>query len=371
MGFFIWLAVILVAVILHELAHYALAKWQGVRVKAFSVGMGPIVARKIWKDTEWRISALPLGGYVEIDGMANEERSGQLERPKHGFAALRTRGKIAVLLAGPVSNFVLAILMLSGIYLTEGARTTLEDSSKAQIYQVVGAPAKNAGFRDNDVISKIDGKALPKSEQIDDAARPGYMRLQDSLRTGGTHIYTVERSSGTPPRSSTLEIKVLWTPQAGQKFGVVYGPQRTVTLHKFDNPFAALLEASSFAVKSIPTSVTGFFMAVAKVFSAPLDPNSGVVGPVGSSQVAGKMFDSLGFGGVLWFAIIVNLSLAVMNLLPIPGLDGGRILLAILERLRGRAFLPEQENLVTFVGFSFLTLFMILVLLGDLTRLFR
>ncbi len=371
MGFFIWLAVILVAVILHELAHYALAKLQGVRVKAFSVGMGPIVARKVWKDTEWRLSALPLGGYVEIDGMANEESSGQLERPKHGFAALRTRGKIAILLAGPVSNFVLAILLLTGMYATEGAKTTLEDTSKAQIYQVVGIPAKAAGFRDNDVISKIDGKVLPINEQVDDAARPGYLRLQDSLRKGGTHIYTVERSSGNTGAKTTLEITVSWIPQAGKKFGVQYGPQRTITVQKFDNVFAALLEASSFAVKTIPNSVTGFLSSVVKVFSAPLDPNSGVVGPVGSSQVAGRMFESLGFGGILWFAIIINLSLAILNLLPIPGLDGGRILLAILERLRGRSFAPEQENLVTFVGFSFLTLFMLLVLLGDLTRLFR
>ena len=93
----VWTAIIFgVSVFLHELAHYALARVQGVKVNSFSVGMGPVLYKKYWKGTEWRVSLLPIGGYVEIDGMAPEEDAGgQLRQPTRGFAALPAWGKIA------------------------------------------------------------------------------------------------------------------------------------------------------------------------------------------------------------------------------------------------------------------------------------
>lgn len=115
----IWtLLLISVATFLHELAHYALARWQGVRVNSFSIGMGPIIFKRPWRGTEWRLSLLPIGGYVEIDGMAPEEvRSNEGEvsyrQATRGFAALPAWGKIAVLLAGPLMNLLLAIGLMT------------------------------------------------------------------------------------------------------------------------------------------------------------------------------------------------------------------------------------------------------------------
>ena len=113
-----WMVIILgLATFLHELAHYALARWQGVAVKSFSVGMGPVLLRRMWCGTEWRISALPLGGYVEIDGMAPVEgEDGKMHPPTTGYAALPLLGKIAVILAGPLMNLVLALGLMTALF---------------------------------------------------------------------------------------------------------------------------------------------------------------------------------------------------------------------------------------------------------------
>lgn len=364
MGLLLWLCVILMAITLHEWAHYICARLQKVEVKAFSIGMGPVVFARNWRGTQWRLSAFPIGGYVEIDGMAPTERDGVLQPAKTGFAALRSRGKLLILAAGPLSNFVLALLLLTGIYIAQGQREVIQIPNRAQIASVVGQPARDAGFKDGDVIVKIDGQPLPKTEVVDDVPRGGYLRVQDALRSGGSHVFQVVR------QGKVLDVSFTWNPKPQELFGISYGPQQQIRTLTFENPVGAFWAALKFVVSAVPNAVFGFVDTVQKVFSNPLDKNTGAVGPVGSSQIAGRFLSEMGILGAIEFAVMINLSLAILNLLPIPGLDGGRILLVLVERMRRKQLRPEQEGWITFLGFSFLMLFMFLVLLGDLTRLF-
>jgi regulator of sigma E protease len=364
-GLLIYLAILIVSVVLHEFAHYITARAQGVKVHAFSVGMGPIIARKKWKGTEWRLSLLPIGGYVEIDGMvADAQPDGKLERPKHGFSALSTRGKIAILFAGPLSNFLLAVGLLTAVYTTQGVQSVQVFNNRAEIYEIRGDGARNAGLQVGDVVTRINGQILPENETVDDAPRPGYRRVQDALQRGGLQTFTVERGS------QTLELSFTYTPAPGKLFGISYGPERKESVRRLSGVGEAALEATRFAVTSIPAAVQGFVSAVSRVFIAPISENTGVVGPVTSSNIAGQLAQNAGIWGVLQFALLINLSLAILNLLPIPALDGGRILVALIERLRGKPFLPEQEGLINFLGFAFLMLFMVAVLFRDVIGAF-
>lgn len=369
-GLLIYIAILIVSVVLHEFAHYITARAQGVAVPAFSVGMGPVIARKKWKGTEWRLSLLPIGGYVEIDGMvADTLPNGQLERPKHGYSALRTRGKVAILFAGPLSNFLLAVSLLTAVYTTQGVQTVKTFDNRAQIYEIRGEPAQAAGFQTNDVVTRIDGQLLPESEVVDDAPRPGYRRVQDALQRGGSHVFTVRRAVGRGG-TQTLELSFSFAPAPGKLFGISYGPERQESLRRLSGVGEAVLEATRFAVTSIPAAVQGFANAVGRVFVAPLRENTGVVGPVTSSNIVGQLAQTSGIWGVLQFALLINLSLAILNLLPIPALDGGRILVALLERVRGKPFLPQQEGFINFLGFAFLMLFMVAVLFRDVIGAF-
>ena len=369
-GLLIYIAILIVSVVLHEFAHYITARAQGVAVPAFSVGMGPIIARRKWKGTEWRLSLLPIGGYVEIDGMvADALPNGQLERPRHGYSALRTRGKVAILFAGPLSNFLLAVGLLTAVYTTQGVQTVKTFDNRAQIYEIRGEPAREAGLQTNDVVTRIDGQLLPESETVDDAPRPGYRRVQDALQRGGSHVFTVQRAGGQNG-TQTLELSFSFVPAPGKLFGISYGPERQESVRRLSGVGEAALEATRFAVTSIPAAVQGFVSAVGRVFIAPLRENTGVVGPVTSSNIAGQLAQTSGIWGVLQFALLINLSLAILNLLPIPALDGGRILVALLERLRGKPFLPQQEGFINFLGFAFLMLFMVAVLFRDVIGAF-
>lgn len=170
----LWTAIIFgVSVFLHELAHYGLARAQGVRVNSFSVGMGPVLFKKLWRGTEWRVSLLPIGGYVEIDGMAPvEDADGQWRLPTRGFAALPAWGKIAVLLAGPLTNLLLTLGLMTVSFTSQG----IPALDRARIESVeTGSRAQALGLRAGDVITAIDGQDIPETRRVG-ARRPPVTR---------------------------------------------------------------------------------------------------------------------------------------------------------------------------------------------------
>lgn len=372
MSLLIWLGIILVSVTVHEWAHYIVARMQKVEVKAFSVGMGPIIWRRTWKGTEWRLSALPLGGYVDIDGLSPKMNDdGTMVPATQGFAALSWLGQIAILFAGPLSNFILAILMLAAIYSAQGISNTVTYPNKAKIIEVVaGYPAAKSGLQAGDVIVRVDGKAMPKSEQVDDRARPGYMQVGDALKKGGKHVFTVERAV-EKGAVRTLDIPIVWNHKAGQLFGIRYQAYSVTTVKEVSGVPAAVVQATGFLLNSVPQAISSFGKSVFSTFSAPLGNQSDVIGPVGAVQIAGAMAKQGGIWGILEFAVMINLSLAVLNLLPIPGLDGGRILIVLINRMRKNPLPPEQEGVINFMGIAFVLLFMVLTIFGDVARFFR
>lgn len=353
------LLIIGVATFLHELAHYALARKQGVAVKSFSVGMGPVLLKRAWRGTEWRLSLLPIGGYVEIDGMAPEEGPGGVYRsPTRGFAALPAWGKVAVLLAGPLMNLLLAIGLMTLTFASQGVPAP----DRARIEAVLpGSRAQALGLRAGDVIVGLGGRDIPDTVTVQGRARAGWETLRDTLATSGPKSLTVERAG------RTREVSFEWQARVNgqqQRLGVEYRPD--VQPASLPTAFVTSLTTTAEAVPQILRAFGGLF---ARFFTLDLSRDENVSGPIGTAEIVSQAA-ALSPWALVQVAILLNLSLAFFNLIPIPGLDGGRIMLVLVGALRGRPLTFAQEQAISVAGFAFVLLLMMFVVVRDVSRFF-
>ncbi len=330
----VWFILIIgLSIFIHELGHYLAARLQGVRVKAFGVGFGPVLFRKPLWGTEWRIAAIPLGGYADIEGLTPEEKG-------LGYDRLTLLGKLLVLVSGVFMNLLLALFLLAYLFHAQGVP---EATGRAVVLEVVkGSPAEAIGLKPGDIIVAVDGKPLERAEGI------------NRLKTPGAHTLTLLREG------RELVLPLVWKP-GSTRLGVVYQPE--VIYRKIGFAEALGLSASR-ALAFLPQMVKAL---VGGLFSTLSGKEGGVVGPLGLVAEVGKAAQE-GVFRLIELTVAINLSLALFNLLPIPALDGGRIFFLLLSRLF--RLKPEQEALAHYLGFLFLLLLVLLVTLQDLKRLF-
>ncbi len=335
-----------VSISIHELGHYLAARLQGVSVPAFSIGFGPPLLRFNWAGTEWRLSLIPLGGYAEIEGMAPDfSPDGKPISPHRGFASLPFWGKAFILVGGVMMNLLLAWFLVAWTYTASGIPQPIED--RAQIVEVIpGSLAEEVGLQSGDVVIAIDGKPLQKFTDLN--------KIKERV---GEHELTVLREG------KEVSVRVFWDGKR-DKLGVRYGPEVKYYRPSFPE---ALLTAVETSLRFLPDMVGSFVKGLSGVLVG--KPSPDLVGPVGIVNLAGEAARA-GMLAVVQLAALINLSLAVFNLLPIPGLDGGRLLLLLLNLITGGRIRPEHEALVNFIGFAFLILLMLLVTLQDVQRFF-
>ncbi len=349
MGILVWLIIINVAVFVHELAHYLAARVQGVNVKAFSIGMGPILVRHQWNNTEWRISLLPIGGYVDIDGLAPSEfdEQGRAIPPTQGFAKLGYWGKFAVLFAGPLSNVILAIIIVGFAFLGQGKQV----GERIQLEVLPNSQAQKIGFQTKDILLKIDNQSIKNIEAV-----------RTNLQTNGSRVYALERNG------KALELAFDWSPVAAPerpKFGVRIGIESKFEPMTIPEAFG---QSTTTLVGGIPQFIQAIVGGMFKTLTLQRDDN--LQGPVGAVNATEQVAQQ-GFFPVLFLAGVINLSLGLFNLLPIPGLDGGRILLSSIVAMRRKPFAPGQEEKINFAGFVFVMVFILLVTVQDISKLFQ
>jgi len=335
-----------VSIFIHELGHYLAARLQGVRVPAFSIGFGPPLLRMRWAGTEWRLSLIPLGGYAEIEGMAPDfTPEGRPIPPRHGFAGLPLAGKVLILVGGVIMNLLLAWFLMAWVYTAQGIPKPVE--THAQVISVVeGSLAQEIGLQPGDLIVAIDGRPLQH-----------YTDLNEVKSRTGPHTLTVER------QGKTIDIRFVWD-GTRDKLGVRYGPEVAYERPGFVRAFVTAVETS---LRFLPEMLRSFTRGLAGLLVG--SPSNELVGPVGIVNLAGEAAKA-GLMAVVQLAALINLSLAVFNLLPIPGLDGGRLLLVFLNAVSGGRIRPEHEALINFIGFVFLILLMVLITFQDVQRLF-
>jgi regulator of sigma E protease len=351
----VFAAILFSAVMIHELAHYLNARSVGVEVRAFSVGFGPVLWRRRWRGTEWRLSAIPLGGYVDLPGMTPEEdEQGRLRHPTGGMAAKSLPQKAWVLIGGVLANFALGIVLLTAAVLlqpgyralTAGAQPDVSGTVVADV--VEGSPAERMGLVSGDRIVGLQGVEDPVPEEAVEAIRGAEGTLSVTvLRDGERRAF----ETPWPPADAPEGERPL--------LGVQLGPADVEGVA----PWTALGESAAFAVRAVPQMVIGFVRGFGSVLSG--RPSEDVAGPVG---MVGLVSDAtqVGVAPVLVLAAIINFSLAVFNLLPVPGLDGGRLLLATVVAIRGRPFEPGQEELFHFLGILAVLALIVLITLQEL-----
>jgi regulator of sigma E protease len=346
-GSFVLVALVVVLafgalVVVHELGHFAAARAFGMRVERFSVGFGPVVLRRVRSGTEWVVSAVPFGGYVRIAGMApgDDVREGD----PGAYANQAAWRRFVVILAGPAMNWLAAVVLAFAMILTLGFH---EPDPAAAVGEVVPASAAaRAGLRSGDRVVAIDGRPVSRWEELVAAvvASPGRPLALDVER-GGERV----RLQATPE-------------DAGGRGRLGVGPATRVVRAAPAGAVAAALERTN--ARAWQT-----LAGLGQVFSG--RQRAELRGPVGIAQEMARSAraGAAEFLSMVWFISIV---LAMFNLLPIPALDGGRLVFLGYEIVTRRRVNQRVESAVHLAGFvAIFGLILAVTVFGDLARLLR
>lgn len=354
-----FLVLLTVLVFVHEMGHYLVARYCDVKVEVFSIGFGPeIFGFTNAAGTRWKISAVPLGGYVKMYGeTAPETRPGSREKLSEDQLAVSfhhktLRQRSAIVFAGPLANYVFAVVLLAGALVFLGEPFTPTDVGKVS----PGSAAEKAGFQAGDVIKRIDGSKIDSFHDIQRIVR---------LSPGVPLAVVVDRNGA--PVTLAVTPDIIDEPDRfgnPQRFGRL-GIQRTTADIKvvYHDPFTALWRAS---VKSV--QMTGdIFKTLGQIVTGRRTFKE-IGGPIRIAKITGDVA-TLGFDGLLSLAVILSINLCLINLFPIPMLDGGHLMFYAFEAIRGRPLGEAAQEYGFRIGIALVLALMVFVTLNDLIQL--
>jgi len=424
-----FLFVLGVLVFVHELGHFLVARWHGVRVLTFSLGFGPKLLKFRRGDTEYCISAVPLGGYVKLAGeTVEEDRTGAPDE----FLSKSKFVRFQVYLAGPVMNLLLAWIVLAGV-LMQGADVAIADSSPAVIGSIAqGSPAEKAGLQLGDRIVSVAGRDVPTwdalnieivpkadkelplvvdraGQRIDlkitpaavtkyeigdigiqpvlrpetievtpnsPADRAGLRRGDVVLAVDGQKIpqpkiiEKIQKSPGTPlvfsleRAGAPLEVTITPEPKGG--IGLIGARIYPYETKRID---PSLLQALSLSAHQNWESTKLIGRTLAGLFKAET-PVKQLMGPLSIASMTGQAAQ-LGWVSLFTFMAMISLNLGLINLMPVPVLDGGHIVILTVEGLARRDMSVRVKERILMVGAALIVLLMVTVIYNDVMRLFK
>ena len=345
-----FLAILIVLIVAHELGHYFTAKLFGVKVLEAGIGYPPRIWGFTWRGTIYSINWIPLGGFVRLLG---EEDPGDPQ----SLATQPRWKRLVVLASGSGMNFVLPILLFAIAFMIPREVAV----GPAFIDKVEpGSPAAEAGLQPGDAILKLNDEKVKNVQDVGRVIR---------LNLGETITFTVERDVfGGGSEILTFPVHARWAPPSGQ------GP----TGIRVGNLYPQFTETESFPPwKAIPKGWTATLDSlilarnqVISMFKGGSAPD--VAGPVGIAQATGEVVEEAGWQVLLDFAALLSINLAIINILPLPMLDGGRIAFVLLEILRGgKRVAPEKEALVHFIGLALIITLAVVITYLDVLRIIR
>ncbi len=346
-GYF--LAVIVVVVLIHELGHYLVARWCGIAVRVFSVGFG----REIfgWNNktgTRFCLASIPLGGYVRMEGWTQQELEEMPpQRRSEGFMGKPLWAKMLVVAAGPVANFVLAILIFSVLYATQGA-PVIDKEEGIPIGEVIaGSAAEQAGLRAGDRILRVDG------EEID--------RFSTLARI-------IEESGGRKLVLSILRENQLLQLEARPQILENENKYR-IGVRLADGRIEQLgLARAVWRATSDSIALSREILVAIKELIAGTRSTDELSGPVRLAQISGEA-GRAGIAIFFSFTAILSINLGLLNLLPIPMLDGGHLMFYSIELVRRKPLSEKLQQMLSFCGLAMLAALMLWVTGQDILRI--
>jgi regulator of sigma E protease len=342
-------------VVVHELGHYFVGRWFGVKAEKFSVGFGPQLFG--WTDkrgTLWRVGALPLGGYVQFAGDMNpasqaDEKWLQLPAAERNqtFQSKTLWQRALIVFAGPAVNFMLAVAILSGFLVAYGKSVT---PPVADVVRVDSAAAA-AGLQVGDRILAVNGRQI---ETFDD------MRSEIVMIPGETAVIEFDRNGQS--RSASVNVAVV---EEVDRFGNRYRiGQLGIEANRIEMREVGLFEAPFAAVVQTGDILRQQMIGIGQIISGRRSVKE-LGGPLKIAKVSGEAF-SIGILAFVWLAAMISINLGFINLLPIPMLDGGHLLLYAVEAVRRRPATPVVQEWAFRAGFALLIGFMVMVTFNDL-----
>ncbi len=365
MSILIFFIILLVLVIVHEFGHFYSAKKFGIRVDEFGFGFPPKLFGVKKGETEYTFNLLPIGGFVKIFGENPDEESMSGPDSSRSFVNKPRWQQAIVLFAGVFANFVLAWVLISLGFLS-GMPTSVgtADAEKYKIENVQlviisttpESPAEKAGLMPGDAIVSL-GEGEELTEEItpetvktfvagnkDREVKVGYTRGSSEVQYA--YVTPVSENGGTPLIGISMD-----------QVGVAKLPF-----------FAAFKEGMGLTLKLTKATAVGLYNLIADALRGHGSMQA-ITGPVGMVGIVGDAYD-LGLTYLLSFAAIISLNLAVINLLPFPALDGGRLFFLLIEKIKGSRIKPDVANMANMIGFGILITFMLVVTYHDISRLF-
>ncbi|MGM4918401.1 RIP metalloprotease RseP [Tardiphaga sp. 813_E8_N1_3] len=358
-----FLFVLTIVVFFHELGHFLVARWNGVKVLTFSLGFGPeLVGFNDRHGTRWKISAIPLGGYVKffgdeseastpssaaLEGMTADERKGSFHHKRVGQRA-------AIVAAGPIANFILAIIIFTCLFTFFGKPSTTAKVDSIQ----AGSAAEKAGFQSGDIIKAIDGKVIGSFSD---------MQRIVGTKAGEQLAFSVKRGEATVELKGTPELR-----EVKDSFGNVHrlgvlGITRAtaageVTTERV-NPAAAFV----LGVKETWFVVDRTIAYIGGVFTG-REAADQIGGPMRIAQISGQVA-TIGLTALIHLAAVLSISIGLLNLFPVPLLDGGHLLFYAVEAVRGRPLSERAQEMGFRIGLGLVLMLMVFATYNDILHL--
>jgi regulator of sigma E protease len=359
-----FLFVLTLVVFFHELGHFLVGRWCGVKVEAFSIGFGPELIG--WTDksgTRWRIALLPLGGYVRFLGDLNAASAPDLEGVAQftpaeravSFPAQPVWKRFLIVLAGPVASLLLAVFIFAGSAYISGRYILLPKIASVS----PGSAAEEAGFKAGDLVISVDGEAIESFTDLQRlvAIRPG-ITLHIRVERAGAPL-DIEAVPRLEERDSFVGKKRIGV------LGLAASRDASTLIFKDET----LVGAVQFGVTETVNVVTGSLTYLKNIITGRAPPDQ-LSGPVGIARMSGEAA-KLGFLALIGMAGLISASIGFLNLMPIPLLDGGHLVLYIIEAVRGRPLPPSAVETAFRIGLAFivaLTLFTLFLDIGPLVH---
>jgi regulator of sigma E protease len=361
-----FLVILTILVFVHEMGHYLVARYNGVRVEVFSIGFGPELFG--WNDrrgTRWKFSIVPLGGYVKMYGEgddpepATETQKRYADRglvppgPAESFHTKRVGQRAAIVAAGPAANYLFAVFLFAALFMTIGQRVTTPVIGEV----IAGSVAEKAGFRAGDMIVSIDDQPIARFEQIIGIV---------VLKAGVPMKFVVQRD-GSERTIEVTPVKEETTDAFGNVHSVGRIGLKPDSLGRMvqHGPVAAVYEAG----KEVVNITWGSLTAIGQMIAGTRNSNE-LGGPLMIAKYSGDIW-KLDVVSVLWFMANLSISLGLINLFPVPMLDGGHLLFYLFEAVRGRPLGARLQEYGFRIGLALVLGLLVFATWNDLRKVFQ
>jgi regulator of sigma E protease len=358
-----FIIILSVLVLIHEFGHFLVAKKFGIKVEEFGIGFPPRAYGKKIGETIYSINWLPVGGFVKLYGeddagggsvrTKTQESSGKASKEDiaRAFYSKPLWQRMLVVTAGVIMNVILAIVLISFLFATQGVPLPTD---KIVITEVThNSPAEIAGLKKDDRVVQLDGKKITDTNAF----------IEETKQHKGQEVtLVVEREGHEFTTKLTPRVNA---PKNEGAMGVAITNIEVKKYTWYEAPVFGTIEAAKFSWMII----TGLASMVVDFVTHGVKPQ-GVAGPIGVAQLTGEAVRA-GWFAVLWFVSLLSLNLAVLNILPIPALDGGRFFFMIIEMVTGKKVSPKYEAYAHGIGLVLLLGLMALVTILDISRLIQ